>query len=115
MKNLNFERAVDDMLREEEAKRMAYLMPCTAFEKTTFYQQVTKAKNELHEAWDAWEVWRENDWEAQYRKAILMECVDVQVCMETLMHNLGADETERAEMRRAVWEKNNARGYYDEI
>ena len=114
MINDKSERAVDDMLREEEAKRTGYLMPCTAFKKAPVFWQVTKAKSELSEVWDAWCDCCENDWQAQYRKALLMECVDVQVCMETLMHNLGADETERAEMRRAVWEKNNARGYYDE-
>lgn len=100
--------------KRDEAQRMGYLMPCTAFGKTPVFQQITKAKNELSEVWDAWDVCCENDWEAQYRKALLMECVDVQVCMETLMHNLGATEEERKEMRRAVWEKNNARGYYDE-
>lgn len=114
MKNLNFERAVDDMIREEEAKRMAYLMPCTAVEKLSGPQQICRTSNELIEVWDAYDVYIENNCQPQYRKALLMECVDVQVCMETLMHNLGADETERAEMRRAVWEKNNARGYYDE-
>lgn len=114
MINDNFERAVDDMLREEEAKRAGYLLPCTAFEKTSIMKQIMKAKKELNEVWDAWDVCCENEWQAQYRKALLMECVDVQVCMETLMHNLGATEEERKEMRRAVWEKNNARGYYDE-
>lgn len=102
-----------DMIREEEAQRMGYLMPCTAVEKLSGPQQISRTSNELIEVWDAYDAYIENNCQPQYRKALLMECVDVQVCMETLMHNLGADETERAEMRRAVWEKNNARGYYD--
>lgn len=99
--------------KRNEAQRMGYLMPCYRFRNAKNSDQLAKVQNEVDEVLYAmidyqWDI------NMKSRKALLMECVDVQVCMETLMHNLGATEKERKEMRRAVWEKNNARGYYDE-
>ncbi|MBQ8682406.1 MAG: hypothetical protein IJ510_01620 [Selenomonadales bacterium] len=96
-----------------EAMRMGYLMPCYRFRDATNSDQLMKTADEVDEIVEAMlnylvEPSREN------RMALLMECADVQVCIETLMHNLGADEYERMEARRCVWKKNDDRGYYDE-
>ena len=96
-----------------EAMQMGYLMPCYRYRDTDNEKQMEKIEEEVKEVFDALirymiEPGREN------RMALLMECADVQVCIETLMHNLGADEYERMEARRRVWKKNDDRGYYDE-
>ncbi|MBQ6713789.1 MAG: hypothetical protein IJN28_08420 [Selenomonadales bacterium] len=97
-----------------EANRMNWLMPCYQFQDANNDEQMEKIEEEVKEVFDALirymvDPGREN------RKALMMECADVQVCMETLMHNLGADEYERMEARRCVWKKNDDRGYYEEV
>ena len=46
------------------------------------------------------------------RKNLIMECADIQMCVETLMYQLGTRHGERTRARRLVWEKNNERDYF---
>lgn len=109
----NEERKIDELLKENEAERLAYFMPCWAFRGGDCGDQLEKIEEEFHEVWKATAEYVAEP-SGETREAFLMECADVQVAIETLMMQLGADESERWEARRKVWEKNNARGYYDE-
>lgn len=105
------EKRVNEMLIEDEAERMGYLMPCYAFIDVDEQVQLDKIDDELAEVYKAWNDY-ERDLTEKAREALLMECADVQVAIETLMMQIGADDHERWAARRKVWEKNNARGYY---
>lgn len=96
-----------------EANRMNWLMPCYRFRDARNSEQLMKVQSEVDEVLAAM-IDYQMDSSMKNRMAFLMECADVQVCIETLMHNLGADEYERMEARRRVWKKNDNRGYYDE-
>lgn len=106
------EKQVNKILIEDEAERMGYLMPCYAFIDVDEQEQLAKIDDELAEVRKAWNDY-ERDLTEKARMELLMECADVQEAIETLMMQIGADDQERWEARRKVWEKNNARGYYD--
>lgn len=106
-------RRTDDVLRVFEATRMQFLVPCYGFCGGDCEGQLEKVEEEFGEVWKATVDYLVEPSEKN-REAFLMECADVQVAVETLMMMLGADEDERLAARRMVWEKNDARGYYDE-
>lgn len=108
-------------LEKNEAERMGWLMPCYRFAgkakhnlhiKHALNTQLEKTEEELQEVREALEKWLVCPSDTDAREALLIECADVQVCIETLMRQLGACESERNAIRRLVWEKNHARGYY---
>lgn len=107
------ERKIDELLKKNEADRLAYFEPCYAFFDVDEHIQLKKIYDELAEVRKALDDY-DRDLTREARVALLMECADVQVAVETLMMMLGANENERWKARRKVWEKNNARGYYDE-
>lgn len=106
------EKRVNEMLIENEAEWMQYLMPCYAFADEEEHVQLGKIEEELAEAQKALNDY-ERDLTMEARENLLMECADVQVAIETLMLQIGADDAERAEARWKVWKKNDARGYYE--
>lgn len=117
-----FLEMVANMLEKNEAKRMGWLVPCYRFAGTAKHslhikhalnKQLEKTEGELQEVREALEKWLVHSDDMDAREALLMECADVQVCIETLMLQLGAYEPERNAIRRLVWEKNHARGYYE--
>lgn len=110
-----------ERLERSEAKRMGWLMPCYQFTGEAKHslhvehmldKQIEKTEEELQEVREALRKYLVHPDDREARKALLMECVDVQVSIETLMRQLGACESERNAIRRLVWEKNHARGYY---
>lgn len=122
MSSKEFFNVVKEELERNEAKRMGWLMPCYRFAGTAKHslhikhalnKQLEKTEGELQEVREALEKWLVHSEDMDAREALLMECTDVQVCIETLMRQLGACEPERNAIRRLVWEKNHARGYYE--
>lgn len=107
------EQKVDDVLAAIDAEKREYLVPCYAFGEMDEHKQLKKIENELAEVRGAWNDY-ERDLTRRAWEALLMECADVQVAVETLMMLCGANEAERREARRKVYEKNDKRGYYDE-
>lgn len=98
--------------RQETARRMNWLMPCYHFTNAgdaDIEKQVRKTYEEMREV----EAALQKDKTHENRIAALMEIVDVQICLETLMKQMGADEEERNAVRAIVWSKNNRRKYYD--
>lgn len=121
MSSKEFHEAVLEELERNEAKRMGWLMPCYRFVvkakyilhmKYALQKQIEKTEGELQEVKEALERYLVRPDDIEARQELLMECADVQVCIETLMRQLGACESERNAIRRLVWEKNNTRGYY---
>lgn len=107
------ERKIDELLRKDAVERLGFFMPCYAFFDVDEYIQLEKIYDEMAEVRKALNDY-DRDLTRETREELLMECADVQVAVETLMMQLGADEDERWSARRKVWEKNNVRGYYDE-
>lgn len=98
--------------RKEAAKRMNWLMPCYHFANAgdaDIEKQVRKTYDEMREV----EAALREEKTHENRIAALMEIADVQICLETLMKQMGADEEERNAVRAIVWSKNNRRKYYD--
>lgn len=121
MSSKELHEAVLEELERNEAKRMGWLMPCYHFitkakhilhMKHALQKQIEKTEGELQEVKEALERYLVRPDDIEARQELLVECADVQVCIETLMRTLGACEAERNAIRRLVWEKNNARGYY---
>lgn len=95
------------------AMECGFLMPCYRFRGMDLGAQYEKVESEVREVFEALAGWQV-DPSKKSREALMMECVDVQVAVETLMMLCGAGDDERAEARRKVWLKNDRRGYYDE-
>lgn len=100
------------------------MKPCYKFRKVTIEEQFKKNEeefNEIKEAHKTYELFKRNilavffcDVE-QARIDLGMEIVDLQVCCETMLLQLGFDKKDRKELRKLVFDKNNKRGYYDKI
>ena len=73
--------------------------------------QIKKIREEIEEVIKAHREYTSNESE-EARKNLLMECADIQMCVETLMYQLGTRHGERTRARRLVWEKNNDRDYF---
>lgn len=112
-KEKSAERKVDDELTAIDAEKCEYLVPCYRFRGMDFGAQYEKVKSEVREMFASLADWLVSP-SRRSRESLLMECADVQVAIETLMYQVGADEAERREARRKVYEKNDRRGYYDE-
>lgn len=121
MSSKELHEAVLEELERNEAKRMGWLMPCYQFAGVAKHslhvehmlnKQLEKIEGELQEVREALGKYLVRPKDMDARKELLMECADVQVCIETLMFQLGACEPVRNAIRRCVWEKNNTRGYY---
>jgi hypothetical protein len=95
----------------EFARKHNWLMPCFAFAETSFDDQIQKIREEVEEVIKAHQEYTSSESE-EARKNLLMECADVQMCVETLMYQLGTRHGERTRARRLVWEKNNDRDYF---
>lgn len=93
------------------ARKHNWLMPCFAFAETSFDDQIKKIREEIKEVVKAHKEYTSNESE-EARKNLFMECADIQMCVETLMYQLGMKTGERTQARRMVWDKNNERGYF---
>ena len=84
--------------------------PCYAFKNTPATEQIEKIKAELKEVESAYKAYAESSEDVREDKwvELLVEIGDVQVACETL------NTPTRDAVRQLVYEKNNARGYYDE-
>ena len=89
------------------------LSPCFAFKNTPASEQIEKIKAELKEVEIAYKAYAESSEDIREDKwvELLVEIGDVQV---TLMYILDTNTPTRDAVRQLVYEKNNARGYYDE-
>ena len=90
--------------------------PCFAFRNTSAEEQIEKIKAELQEVEAAYKAYAESSEDIREDKwvELLVEIGDVQVACETLMYILDTNTPTRDAVRQLVYEKNNARGYYDE-
>ena len=100
------DESIESMLEELKQRRESALRPATKYLGATLREQLESIKREVKEVEMAM-MYNDTD------DHILEELVDVQTACETMMAILGADETERNEVRRQVIEKNAKRGYYE--
>ncbi len=112
-KKIDVSRA--EALVELKQRRENALRPATKFLYATPNQQNTALRREITEVEIALQDYTAAPFDncEKAKNHLLEELVDVQTACETMMAILGADETERNEVRRQVIEKNRRRGYYE--
>lgn len=95
----------------EVARSNNWLVPCIRFRDVSVSEQIEKVKEEIAEVIEAYEQYAKSG-RYEDMTALMMECADVQICMETLMDKLGAGDIDRSIARKRVFDKNNERDYY---
>lgn len=80
----------------------------------TTEEQLNKIYEEMSEVMEAYKIYLERRTESLSLKHLAEEVIDVQTACETLLVILGLNAHERDNMRKFVFAKNNARGYYDD-
>lgn len=100
------------------------MKPCYKFRKVTIEEQFAKNEeefNEIKEAYAKFKALKVNILEVVFGNAeqaridLGMEIIDLQVCCETMLLQLGFDKQGRKKLRKLVFDKNNKRGYYDKV
>ena len=103
---------------------MIHVKPCYKFKNVSFEEQMKKNQEEFEEIKIAWKKFKymrfmnsfmHEDLQRDTLVDLGMEIVDLQVCCETLLLQLGFNKSDRKELRKLVYDKNNKRGYYDQV
>ncbi|WP_040683200.1 hypothetical protein [Thermosinus carboxydivorans] len=91
------------------------LKPATKFIKNSPIEQFNHILSEVAEAhFELLLSSKEKNADKNTNIVLARELVDIQVSCETMLACLGYNDEERDKLRRHVYEKNKARGYYDE-
>ncbi len=90
-----------------------HLQPCQKFKNVGTQAQIDKLYEEFNEVVDA-EIDLRIKITPENREHLAMEIADVMVCCTTMLDQLGLEPDDRERIYDKVYQKNKARGYYND-